>query len=192
MPKRDLSPDSRKVNERPFQQQKSISDIIGPMVDQCHLDLEQNESLSSLAKQYGAANQQQAEHGESFSSAVSKRNSTGSSRQNSSEGEGFNSLDCEQGMNPDEVGYTDPDGVIGDAVKAGVKAAKKKGKKMVKAAAVDIEGLAQDTWEIFEGAAKDIEDTVDSGLDVFGTGLNVTTGVFKSCVTGQVRTIIHH
>ena len=55
MPKRELSPESKERKQRPLQQQKSVSDTIGPMVAQVHLDLSSNSSLDSMASQNASA-----------------------------------------------------------------------------------------------------------------------------------------
>ncbi|XP_072049274.1 uncharacterized protein [Amphiura filiformis] len=182
--KRDLSPDSQN-NERPYQQQKSISDVIGPILDQCHVDIEHNQSLASLASQNAAAKQDKS----SIARPTETSTSAGSSRQNSSEGEGFNSLDLDQEINPDEDagedGYTDADGRLGDAVKA----VGKKGKKVAISVADDIETVVGATVDILGGVVKDmaedIEDTVEGGLDLIGDVVNVPTGVMKSCISTQ-------
>ncbi|XP_072049275.1 uncharacterized protein [Amphiura filiformis] len=181
--KRDLSPDSQR-NERPFQQQKSISDVIGPILDQCHVDIEHNQSLASLASQNAAAQQNK----NPFNNRARETcTSTGSSRQNSSEGEGFNSLDLDQEINPDagEDGYTDADGRLGDAVKA----VGKKSKKVAISVADDIETVVDATVDILGGAVKhmagDIEDTVEGGLDLIGDVVNMPTGVMKFCISTQ-------
>lgn len=166
MPKRELSPESKQRKERPLQQQKSVSDIIGPMVEQVHLDLSNNSSLDTMASQ----NTSEAKGNDNFGS-------TGSSRQNSQElGESLDNI-----VNIDELlegaDFTDVDGRVGDAMKAVGKA----GKKMVHSVAKDIEtvvhGSADMIGDVAKCAAENIEDTVEGSLDMFAGGIHKAANV---------------
>ena len=191
MPKRELSPESKERKQRPIQQQKSVSDIIGPMVAQVHLDLSNNSSLDSMASQ-------------NVSAAMGNDNfgSSGSSRKSSQElGEGMDDIVTGESCRPTtandellEADFTDVDGRVGDAMKAVGKA----GKKMVHSVAKDIEtvvhGSADMIGEAAKCAAENIEDTVEGSLDLFAGGLHKASNLADlagACVL-QKQVSVHY